>query len=1049
MGVDHRVDGFLPGPVTSATSEFADDGDARYRILTEAMADMAYVFRIDGPTIAVEWVSPSAQSLTGWSAQELADPAGWLRMIHQDDHDIVVAAFADLAAGRPRVDETRFVTRDGEIVWFRTYAHPIPDPDGRVVRVYGAAQDVTQRRAMEAVLAETLRTGREIEERYRMVSEAVSDVAYSYRVVDGRMELEWTNAPAYARLTGIVLPDGATELWRPIVHPDDVHLEVEAEGGCVAGAPRTAELRIVRPDGETRWIRLYGRPVVDDRGAVVRVHGAAQDVTDRKVAEIALASSEASLKQAQAVAHVGSWDWDIVADEVTWSDELYRIYGLTRDTFVPTFRGYLEHVFPEDRDLVVRDLEGVFARDDAFEHEYRIVRPGGEVRWLSTRALTRRDDAGTPIAMTGVCWDVTERRRAEERYQVVTELVSDMAYVTRVDPVEGIVIEWATDSFERITGYSPEAFPGWGAIIPSDPPEHLHRFGDTVAALLAGEAVDTVGPIIRKDGRLRWIRAWARPVVDPQSGAITRVFGAAQDVTEQKEAELRLAANEDRLKQAQAVAHVGSWTLEFATEAIEWSDELYRIHGLSPDTFTPTLATCREVILPPDRAIVDRAAREAVEAGETRSFEARTRRPNGDVRWLFGRIDALRDDMGALTGLRGTSLDITEHHRQEERHAAVSELISDVAYGFGVVDGEAVPEWVTDSFARLTGYEDENAMDLFRRREELIHPEDVWRVRREIANALAGHADVCECRLVTRSGEVRWMRSYVRPVVDDETGRTVRIYGAAQDVTQRRRAEEALREAYHRERAAATELRRADRLKDEILSTVSHELRTPLTAIVGFASALTRYRDSIDTETRDELVGRLERNALEMGRMVERLLDFSSLQAGSVKVDLRPVPLADVVTRAIEANATSLLRHFVACDLPPGVVVAADPEAFLHVLGNLLTNAAKYAPEGSPITVEARLDGETVVVGVRDEGPGIPADSLPRLFDRFYRGPDQPSGQRGSGIGLAIVQSYVELMHGRVWVESEPGSGSTFWFSLPIAGRVRAGVGRVEAPVPR
>ena len=641
----------------------------------------------------------------------------------------------------------------------------------------------------------------------------------------------------------------------------------------------------------------------------------------------------------------------------------------------------------------------------------------------------------------------------DERYRIFTEMVADLTYVMVPDEKRGMILEYASEGLEKVTGYSPEEFVaigGWKAIVP---PDHLPRFADIIVRLLGGEPTLSEGPIIAKSGEVRFLRSWSLPILDPETGGVVRIYGAGQDVTDAKRAELALeeseralARSERRLRSAQILARMGSWRIEDGADVVEWSDELYRMARM-PRSFVPTVDAVMDHVHPSDRDPLKRAVIDAVTKGETTEIEYRFLTGDGHYRWLLARIERVTDGEGRPVAAQGTSIDITERKEQEERYRAVSEMISDVAYSFRVVDGRAEPEWITDSFCRLTGYLDEEPLAIMLKGQALVHPDDWPTVVASTRNAVAGNEDVCEYRLVTASGSVRNIRAYCRPVIDDVTGEVVRIFGAAQDVTESRRVEEALRRAYHRERAAAAELRTADRLKDEFLTTASHELRTPLTSIVGFASALSRHRDELDPETRDEVVEKLERNALEMGRMVERLLDFSRLQSGAVKLEPRPVVLDEAVLHCVETHASALEHHHITTDLPTGLRGMADPEGLHHVLGNLITNAAKYSPAGTTITVGASDERACVVMWVSDEGMGVPAEVQARLFDRFYRGPDQPAGQRGSGIGLAIVQTYITLMGGDVRVESEVGRGSTFRFTLPAcASTGRAGAGSTPAP---
>lgn len=260
------------------------------------------------------------------------------------------------------------------------------------------------------------------------------------------------------------------------------------------------------------------------------------------------------------------------------------------------------------------------------------------------------------------------------------------------------------------------------------------------------------------------------------------------------------------------------------------------------------------------------------------------------------------------------------------------------------------------------------------------------------------------------------------------------IYAAAiRDASERKAVERRLQEALDAERAAAEQLRTLDALKDEFLSIVSHELRTPLTSIAGFAELI--LTQDLDEETHRTLLERIRVNAGEMGRMVEQLLAYSRLEAGRVEVSLGEVDLAEAISDILTNQSGGLANHEVRVDIEPGLTAFADPTALERVLGNLLSNAAKFSDEGEPITVAARRQDGEVLLSVSDRGVGIAPEEQGRVFERFYQASAPTRSVKGTGIGLSIAVRYVELQGGRIWVESEVGKGSTFNFTLPGTAR--------------
>ncbi|MFL5737951.1 MAG: sensor histidine kinase [Actinomycetota bacterium] len=226
-----------------------------------------------------------------------------------------------------------------------------------------------------------------------------------------------------------------------------------------------------------------------------------------------------------------------------------------------------------------------------------------------------------------------------------------------------------------------------------------------------------------------------------------------------------------------------------------------------------------------------------------------------------------------------------------------------------------------------------------------------------------------------------------------------------------------------------------DRLKSELVATVSHEMRRPLTAILGFAQTLRTRWDTLPSQLRGELLERVELNARAMSHMIGQVLDFSRLQLGQFPIDLRPLVVEPLVARVLGNLGSQIAGHVVRTRGESDVRVLTEPYAFERILGNLVMNAAKFAPAGTTIEVGWTLESEeTVRLWVRDEGPGVPESDRERIFDRFYR--VERTGP-GAGLGLAVVKELVLLHGGRVWMDSaSPGAegvGAVVSFTLPAA----------------
>ncbi len=236
-----------------------------------------------------------------------------------------------------------------------------------------------------------------------------------------------------------------------------------------------------------------------------------------------------------------------------------------------------------------------------------------------------------------------------------------------------------------------------------------------------------------------------------------------------------------------------------------------------------------------------------------------------------------------------------------------------------------------------------------------------------------------------------------------------------------------------REAEEAHALHEADRLRSQFISSVSHELRTPLTLIKGYSTSLLRKNVTWDRETQREFLQIVDEKTDELRDLIDKLLQSAKLEAGALKLEKEPVLVPRLARKVVEDLALRLKNHRVNVDFPPAFpVVEADQRLVEQVLRNLVENAIKYSPEGGEIIIAGALADGEVRVSVSDSGVGIPPEHRERVFERFYR-VDNPltRGTSGSGLGLSITRGHVEAHGGRVWVESRPVKGSTFYFSLP------------------
>lgn len=246
----------------------------------------------------------------------------------------------------------------------------------------------------------------------------------------------------------------------------------------------------------------------------------------------------------------------------------------------------------------------------------------------------------------------------------------------------------------------------------------------------------------------------------------------------------------------------------------------------------------------------------------------------------------------------------------------------------------------------------------------------------------------------------------------DRTNRLVNIVASVRDITKFREAEE---------------------LKSTFISIISHELKTPVSLIKGYAGTLRRDDAKWDSRTVQESLAVIEEEADRLTHLIENLLDASRLQAGALKLNSGEVALDEMAAQLAKEYRIQTDQHDIFVDFPPGFpLVTGDEERLRQVLTNLISNAIKYSPAGGAIKLAGRVEPDRLVISVTDEGQGLPAEELSRIFDRFYRADTLATRKaQGAGLGLYLAKAVVEAHAGQIWASSDPGRGATFYFSLP------------------
>ena len=380
------------------------------------------------------------------------------------------------------------------------------------------------------------------------------------------------------------------------------------------------------------------------------------------------------------------------------------------------------------------------------------------------------------------------------------------------------------------------------------------------------------------------------------------------------------------------------------------------------------------------------------------------------LRLRFANLDLVQSLSAAKEQAEHAQRQLAASHaalrKNEERFRSLIEHAADVVT---ILNADGTIRYISPSVEQWLGYSPEELVG--QPLALLLHTVDQEKLKTNITSLLQGSGGerTFESQWRQKGGTWRSVESVGRNLFDDNAVAGITL--SSRDVTERKEVE---------------------RLKDELVSTVSHELRTPLTSLRGFTEIMLARDFPVDQQRRFLTI--MKDEATRLTDLINDFLDLQRLESGRQTYVFADVALLPLLQEAVAPFVNGTEKHTLHLAVPDSLpTVRVDSGRIRQVLTNLLSNAIKFSPNGGTITVSAQNTEESVVVRVTDDGIGIPAEALPQLFDKFFRVDNTETREiSGTGLGLALVKQIVEAHGGRVQVESVPGKGSTFSFSLPI-----------------
>jgi PAS domain S-box-containing protein len=861
------------------------------------------------------------------------------------------------------------------------------------------------------------------------------------------------------------------ETVRALVHPEDreaLYSTVDVE--LDAGVHPVADFRIVTPGGEVRtvhaitsklWSALPGDPGKGKSGKTHRLFGTVQDITELRRAEEAryalaqdLQESRAWLEEAQRVAHLGYWIWDLETNKVIWSDETSRIFGLVPQVGSFDVAKVFEMIHPDDRDAVSRATEGAIRSRTRADCEHRLFRPDGEMRVVHSLGDVRKTSEGR-TQMFGTTQDITDRKRVEEERQTLSSALQQsnvrleeaqrVAHIGHYefDPVENRVV-WSAELC-RIWGLPPVKGPiDMATVFEMIHPEDREYAARAIEEIIrSGTHLKAEHRIVRPGGEVHYVQVLGTVKRDA-SGRAYELFGTCQDVTDRKLAEQALRRNQFYLSEGERLAHMGSWAsgdlgIRWSDDLIiYWSDEVYKIYGLDPRNGTPSLQQYLAAIHPQDRAAMGETIKTMHEQRCGCDVTKRIVRPDGEVRYVrcVG-IPVVED--GVFQGFHGTTMDVTAQElltqelRREQAYLAEAQSLAHIgSWATNFATGQI--HHVSDETIRLHGFDPKHSPVPLERFFDTLHPEDKPDVVVALNNAIRTGVDydIQEFRICLPDGTTRFLRTIGH---HDPSGEVGEYIGITMDITERKRAEE----ERERLRQLESELAHTTRVNmmGELAAALAHEIKQPIAASVTSANALLRWlaHDPPDLERARAAAVRVDKEGNRAADIINSLRAFYKTGTPGERQVVDVMGTIEEMRMLLQTEAARYsvtIQTELKSDTPD---ILADRVQLQQILMNLMLNAIEAMKDcGGALTISSGANSEGhLIVSIKDTGVGLQADGADRIFDPFHTTKPQ-----GTGMGLTITRSIVEAYGGRVWATANPGAGATFHFTLPRGAEAHA-----------
>lgn len=802
-----------------------------------------------------------------------------------------------------------------------------------------------------------------------------------------------------------------------------------------SGAEDSSEVKICPPGSPgPLWLATRGRRVIIDGEPCVVAVGV--DISRQKQLEEDLVESKMRFNYALDAAHSGIWEWDIETDRLSWSEQVWGLYGLQVDSVPLNHQLCVDTIHPEDREMAAWIIKEAVKNQNPASVEYRVRHTDGSIHWLTSRSMPLHSEEGKLIRYIGTIIDITERK------QIELELLESKSRLNQaLEAARAGVWEWDLQTNENI--WSDEIWALYGLQKNEGKPSFqlwantIHPEDREMATNSVTEAAEHCNEIniqyrvTHSDGATHWLMSRGKPGCDV-NGKIIRYLGTAIDITESKQIEMALSQSKTRLNQALEATNAGIWEWNVKSDQVSWSDRVWLLYGMEQDSMKSSHKLCETNVHPEDRDVTFQTVMHAALNETEINVEYRVSHKDGSTHWLMCRGMPLREKDEEVSCYIGTVIDITERKNTDlaltESESKFRSIFDHAPVAIGIwdlQDGRLVN--VNVAWLQLFGFTRQDAIEHPVTDHSLYVDLDEWK---QIVTVLKNHGRLFNrpVQLRKKNGEqlnVLYSAEFIN--LKDRSILLVMMTDVTLQELQQQSINQLEKAVAERTGQLQLEIERLERF----ISMVSHEYRTPLAIIRGNLDLI---------EVKNQSGNRLIKTEInKIHRAIDRLVEV-------MEVSMRE-------SRMIETQGTLETNHIAIAPLIYSQIasfknmwpdldirfserlddckVFGEPSQLKLAIYNLVDNARKYSTPGTPIAVDCRKKGAEVVITIRNRGTTISKEESETLFNKYQRGRNSMNTS-GAGLGLWLVKKIIEQHNGTVTLSGFP-SGVEVSVLLPVA----------------